>query len=605
MKKQILVLSLLTVLTGIINAQSTFRNPCIPKPGFKNAILSVHLGNSTPSKESVNQSYTVNSLTLGADAFVPLWVSKKGWYGTIKRGSYLGLNVSGTYNLGGRGDLNAPLPTAFNVTGQTASNVVYKGTDPKGTGFRFGLGTQMNFNLGNHFILSPMVLAEYFSISQKTLTATQNTTVNGQNYGFDLWTKPETKTSGFAFKPKIRANFMLTNSIGLFAESSYTLGTKTETQLTKLIPNGNPNQQTNSYNLQQLQTANYIKSEVTKTASNLMNFGVGITIRLNSECTKELTNDNQTPTIGNSQWGPCGCCGEYSSGDHINIHVKNCFILNNKETSWNGTFKGLFEVKNADIIVPKEGGVEKLVATINKAGKVKASVYERKDKKFIKILDKNVNNYYEISNAGDNSMGIIIASGGVFCKVAWCPDGGECKLFSWNGSEKCMCDDGSPSVPNGCGPGGIAVPIGGYLPDAPKLADLTLILDPNENKISSSSVNHIKDLIQSKLPAATLKNVEIIKELNSRWIISTITLGTETFQIVNELKTTKKRGGAVVVSGGLWSIMMYCGNGRCGVSGEIDCRSISPNVLSGIVICDCTRGNCKPQFGKLVGWQEN
>ena len=245
-------------------------------PPIKNGpcLFSLGAGSNTPSATLKDKAYLTSSPAINADVCIQL--SKRGWG---PNGNWFGFNISGAYNFGGKGNPTNQLPTAFAVTGQTASNIAYKGLDPKSPGFRIGAGPQVNFNFGNHFTISPMVLAEYFSMTQKTLSAVQTTSYNGKEYDFNLSTLPETKTSGFAVTPKIRFQYMFTNSIGLYVQGGYTMGPKVKTTLSKLVPNGSAQTPGNTYNLQQLQTATYVNGETKSTAYNAASFGGGIVVR--------------------------------------------------------------------------------------------------------------------------------------------------------------------------------------------------------------------------------------------------------------------------------------------------------------------------------------
>lgn len=677
-----------------------------------------------PSTALKDNAFLTNSTTINLDAYVSLIASKKGWDGKIK-GRTFGINVGGTYNIGSSSNPSATLPTAFAVTGQTTSNVAYKGVDPRSLGFRVGAGPQMNFYVGNHFIVSPIILAEYFSMTQKTLSAVQTTWYNGKDYDFNLTTLPETKTSGFAITPRLRLQYQLAKNIGLFVEGAYTTGPKTQTTIAKLIPNDNPQTPSNTYNLQQLQRATYVNAETKKTSYNAMSFEGGITFKFGDRVSsgkqrisKQLDKDNtavkassscscvapppnyikEYPSSGSTLsithgWpssiptpdlssgnkihlgfatGPCyntisdPCYGfwkatvnghiinstsvGYTSQTHIEIPISYFIVGANTitvqgisgstvcninstivyigvtpptgggtsgtggilggavssssvstvntpvlipegphrtvgtETAilWDGTIYGLFKTSNPDIIVPKNGGVEKLVAQINKAGKAKASIYKRQDKSFIKILDKDVNSYYEITNSTDNPMGIIIGSGGVTCKVATCPNGSDCKLFPWNGSEKCMCDDGTPSVNYGCGIGGLAVPIGTHLPHT-NIGNVAVTFEPGGTTISSGSIRDIKNLMLQEFPNATVTNTEIVKEKKEKFIKISLKDGENLFTVFNWANNNLKQRP----NGSSW-ILIGC-TGTCG-GNILMCNSKNVNLLGG---CYCGAGDNK------------
>lgn len=277
LKTTTLTVIALLICFANLNAQETAKlknKGKITTAGKPGSIIIIAAGGglSSPNSDGKNNAFLTRSTTWALDASIP--VTKRGWG---PNGNWLGIAFGGTYNLGGHGSPTAVLPSPYVITGQTSSNVTYKTVDPKSPGFRIGAGPQLNLHFGNHFTVSPMILGEYYSMTQKTWSQVQTTQYNGQSYDFNLVTMPETKTTGFAVTPKLRLHYKISSAIGIFAEGSYTSGPKIKTQLTKLVPNGNPSPQSGSYSLQQLQTGAYVKSEVKSTAYSAMNFGAGIT----------------------------------------------------------------------------------------------------------------------------------------------------------------------------------------------------------------------------------------------------------------------------------------------------------------------------------------
>ena len=243
-------------------------------PKTPRVTLCIGFGNTMPSSTTKDGAFITNSSAISADVSIPFASFRKGWDGTVKGKSYFSLNIGGQYNFGGNGNPSKPLPSAFAISGQTASSVTYKGVDPKNPGFRIGAGPEANFNIGK-FTISPMVLAEYFSMTQKELSAVQTTQYNGQTLQYNLFTLPETKTSGFAITPKVRIHYMFTQSFGLFVDGSYIFGPKVETQLTSLVPEGNPQTPENTYNQQQLDNGTYVKGETKSTSYTTLGINVG------------------------------------------------------------------------------------------------------------------------------------------------------------------------------------------------------------------------------------------------------------------------------------------------------------------------------------------
>ncbi len=268
-----------------VNAQ----NRISATPTVGKSLISFGGGLSSPSTDAKDKAFLSNSIAINADFYLPLF--KKGWDGGGARDHIkghkidFGLNFGGAYNFGGSGGFGTT-PNPFAVTGQTSSMVVDKGTDPRNPGFRMGAGPQANFYFGK-FIVSPMVLGEYFSMTQNERSSVQTTQFNGQSYEFTLASMPKTKTSGFAVTPKLRLYYMFNHRFGLFADASYTMGPKIETTVSKLVPLGAPDPNGN-YELQALQFGSTIKGETQKTSFKALGLNVGIVIGLGKTPQKNI-----------------------------------------------------------------------------------------------------------------------------------------------------------------------------------------------------------------------------------------------------------------------------------------------------------------------------
>jgi len=229
---------------------------------------------TTQLNSATKDAYVLNSSGINADAFIPFSLFRKGWDGTVKGGSF-GFNIGGTFYFENNENPSSPLPSPLNISGQTNTEVSYKTGASGQSGFRIGAGPQMNFNLGERFIFSPMIIAEYFSLNRNALSVLQNSTVNGKPVEYTLWTLPETKTSGLAITPKIRAQYFFTKNFGVFADGAYVFGPKINTQLTSLVPFGKPNQG-GQYEQQQVELGTKVTGEVIKTTYNAFSASVGL-----------------------------------------------------------------------------------------------------------------------------------------------------------------------------------------------------------------------------------------------------------------------------------------------------------------------------------------
>ncbi len=566
-----------------VNAQSAARSSMSVSVGKQTpSILSIGGGTSMPSSDGKDKAFLSNTTTLNADLFLPLFEcchhmegGKEG-LATIS----FGLNIGGSYSFGGSGGFGTT-PNPFAVTGQTSSMVSDRGVDPKSPGFRMGVGPQANFYFGK-FIVSPMVLGEYFSMTQKEMSIVQTTQFNGQSYDFNLATLPETKTNGFAVTPKLRLHYMFNDRFGLFADASYTMGPKIETTVSKLIPNGNPNPAVgDTYNLQQLQTGSMVKGETKSTAYNSMGFNFGLVIGLGRNGSKGWNGKNDATSI------PIN-----------NSTMPNRRVAGDIKKGWDGTVKGLFVGNNTNLLVAKNGGAEKFIEQINKGGKGKASIYKVENREFLQISSKEETNYYEIDNNG-NSTFKFINVGGVTCKVATCPNGTNCELTFFGGRERCACNNGTSTTGNGCSDASIAHTLNDYIPQLDASA-IPISIEENGTTLSSSSVKNIRDLLIKHFKTATIDKVELIKEGNDLFVVSTIVNEKDKSLIFNEVKLDNKKRFVVLRDK---SILMSCG----GVCGSGECRSVSPVVnMGGSISCPCgiPPRNCNPQFGILIGWQE-
>lgn len=257
-------------------------------PFFKTT-TSISGGLYAPSKVAKDNASLVNSDVLNADVFVALitkgWDGsvkghgiKKGWDGSVKGHKFaIGLNVSGAFISGGSGNPTTPTPNSIAIYGGT-STIAYRGSDPKNPGFRTGLGPQLTIKFGK-LAVSPILLGEYFSMTQNEQSATQTAVYNGQTYNFDLSKRLETKTTGFSVTPKIRHQYLISSRIGLFADASYTMGPKSQSQISTLVPLG-AQLQDGTYELQSLEMGTRITTKSTTTALNFFGANVGIIIGL-------------------------------------------------------------------------------------------------------------------------------------------------------------------------------------------------------------------------------------------------------------------------------------------------------------------------------------
>lgn len=582
-----------TILSAIIalccltnvNAQETHRGKTRGKvvmTGRPGSIVVLGGGTSMPSSDGKDKAFLSNTTTLNADVFFSLMSKSK---------TSFGLNFGGAYNFGGSGSLGTTL-SPFAVTGQTSSVVSDRGGDPAQAGFRMGAGPQANFYFGK-LIVSPMILGEYMSVTQKERGVVQTTVVGNQSYDFNLATLPETKTSGFAVTPKLRLHYMFNDRFGFFVDASYITGPKMETTVSKLIPNGIANTPGNDYDLQALQTGTMVKGETKSTAYSAMGFNFGVVIGLGKN--KHDTNKNSVLNARRTASG--------TPIDSTPIAVK--YVLGPESASertagdikkgWDGTVKGLFVGNNANVMVANNGGVEKFVEQINEGGKGKASIEKYADKQYVKITANEEISYYPVENSPQFT---IINSGGFVCNTTCSSCGpvvslGPCICGSPTGP---ISTGGEHPLPVPCG-SPVAHPISTYLTSANHEVITTLLTTDDNGHLTASSVKNIETIIISEIPNVKLEKTDLIKDNDQWYLISQISYGENKSLIIKKANMDSKRTLHI----GNMSILMYCGGGNCG-SGTQSCYSISP-VFATYFNCPCITHNCLPQFGTLNGWQ--
>ncbi|KEY19790.1 hypothetical protein [Kaistella antarctica] len=250
--------------------------------------------NNTMVNSATKEAYVLNSSGVSGDVFIPFSLFRKGWDGTVKGGNF-GFNLGSTYNFGAGGEPDILLPAPFNIIGQTASEVSYRNSTSQQTGFRLGGGPQVNFNFSERFIFSPMVLAEYFSMTQNELSAIQTSEINGKPKEYTLWSLPETKTSGLAITPKIRLQYLFAKNFGVFADGAYIFGPKINTQVTTLVPFGKTNQE-GQYEQQQVDLGTKVTDDVKQTSYNAFSASVGLSYSFGG---KNGSGENPTPAKAN------------------------------------------------------------------------------------------------------------------------------------------------------------------------------------------------------------------------------------------------------------------------------------------------------------------
>ena len=223
----------------------------------------------------------------------------------VKDAFNVGLNFGGEYNSTNK---DPKLPSPFKVSGQTSGTVAYQGTgNPKMSGFKLEAGPQLNFPIGNNFIISPIFSVGYTAVSNPNgYSAVQTTMVNGVTSTYVLATIKQ--SSGLCLTPKIRANYMINKTVGFWAEGGYMMAPNVSTDITRLKPEGVADKEGN-YLARQLELGT-VKFETSSGSYNAFALKAGITIALGGENNARKGWDG---TVKGSSRG-----SEEASGDYLN-----------------------------------------------------------------------------------------------------------------------------------------------------------------------------------------------------------------------------------------------------------------------------------------------
>lgn len=210
---------------------------------------------------------TANEINIGA--YFPL----------IKKAvvSY-GINIDVEYSFSNK-EVAATFPNLFSVEGQVSSSVaLIKKSGPTQTGYAIALGPQINFPMGNKWILSPILQASHINIKQNGYSLEQTINNGRENYNFTIQSQPESKTSFFAVKPRIRLVYLLNDRLSLWTEANFTAGSSIEIITNQFSPEGvaNPKGQ---YTLAQMQNGTF-QEEVTSAKFNSFGFKFGLAVKL-------------------------------------------------------------------------------------------------------------------------------------------------------------------------------------------------------------------------------------------------------------------------------------------------------------------------------------
>ena len=266
-KKSVVYLLLLFAVCIFVTEKTSAQNHPITDPinPFPPDIM-VYLGagSNNPSTKVKDDAYATNTIGFDANVFVAVIKKKNFSFGFNAGGEYFSSNKEN----------HGTLPAAFSVSGSTAESIHDDSGRDVDWGFIIGVAPQVNFFMGKHIIISPMIELGYMSMTNKGFSVIQTTIIDGTLYNFTLLSKTETKTSGLAITPKVRLNYMFTKKIGMWVEGNYTVGPTIKSRINTFLPEPDPDEN-GQYNIDQMMNGT-TNTEVRETKFSTFGVHVGV-----------------------------------------------------------------------------------------------------------------------------------------------------------------------------------------------------------------------------------------------------------------------------------------------------------------------------------------
>ena len=249
-------------------------------------LLSFNGGITLPGSNLENSDILGNGWNVNGNLYVPFWYRETaGLFHTS-----IGMNVGFSYfqlkNVSQVG-----VTSGYNTLGQAALPFLERENDAATrAGYLGEGGLQANFSFGK-ITFSPILNIGYLAFQGSESKISQETTLNDQNYTFDLFSQKNEALKSVVLIPKLRISYFL-GRIGLFAEANYTSGGEIKNTTSKFKPNGNPVRE-NYYDLKQMLAG---QNETTEKIHKFRAFGLnaGITIPLGGEPAKANINTSRS-----------------------------------------------------------------------------------------------------------------------------------------------------------------------------------------------------------------------------------------------------------------------------------------------------------------------
>lgn len=234
-----------------------------------NMLLNLNGGFCIPGKDLKEMNHLGNGFSFNANLYVPVFEPTEQ--------STLGFNA-GFGMLGFKNESPSISSTGFKISGQSAQPELSYFDDSKNNrnGFTAEGGVQANFSF-DKIAVSPILNLGYIRIKGSSQTVTQSSSVNGQNYSSEIYSRKTEDIENFMFIPKLRISYF-PGKVGFFAEASYLTGGKANTTASMFQPNGAPNQE-GFYSIDQIKAGKTVSQTSSSTVSS---FGIliGVSVPL-------------------------------------------------------------------------------------------------------------------------------------------------------------------------------------------------------------------------------------------------------------------------------------------------------------------------------------
>ena len=249
-------------------------------------LLSFNGGTTLPGSNLENSDILGNGWNVNGNLYVPFWYRETaGLFHTS-----IGMNVGFSYfqlkNVSQEG-----VTSGYNTLGQAALPLLERENDAATrAGYLGEGGLQANLSFGK-ITFSPILNIGYLAFQGSESKISQETTLNGQNYTFDLFSQKNEALKSVVLIPKLRISYF-PGRIGLFAEANYTAGGEIKNTTSTFKPNGNPVRE-NFYDLKQMLAG---QNETAETNHKFSTIGLnaGITIPLGGEPAKAIINTSRS-----------------------------------------------------------------------------------------------------------------------------------------------------------------------------------------------------------------------------------------------------------------------------------------------------------------------